>query len=238
MKAVVGLGNPGSEYEKTRHNAGFEVIDRLGTELGASFRRKTSFFGADYEYARVPFGRGEEIVLVKPLTYMNRSGEAVKAVLDWFKIELSDLVVVHDDVSLPLGKIRIQQKGGAGGNHGIESIIEHLWDKRDFDRVKVGVGPDPGGDARSRFVLSPVAEADRELYEQSLKLAREAVSCLLKRGAVFTANKYNGKNLAEPEPEPRKKREPKEPSGDSVTNAGACPEPDPDQDVTTGGNTA
>lgn len=238
MKAVVGLGNPGAEYERTRHNAGFEVIDRLGTELGASFRKKTSFFGADYEYARVPFGRGEEIVLVKPLTYMNRSGEAVKAVLDWFKLELSDLVVVHDDVSLPLGKIRIQQKGGAGGNHGIESIIEHLRDKRDFDRVKVGVGPDPGGDIRSRFVLSPVSETDRELYEKSLKLAGEAVSCLLKRGAVFTANKYNGKNLAEPEPEPRKKKESKMPGHEADKKPDVCSGSDSDSDVTTGGNTA
>ncbi|MBZ0186521.1 MAG: aminoacyl-tRNA hydrolase [Candidatus Obscuribacterales bacterium] len=217
MKLVVGLGNPGSEYENTRHNAGFRVIDYLSTELGASFSKKTSLFGADYEYARVAYPKkDDELILLKPLTFMNRSGQAVKAVLDWFKISPQDMVVVHDDVFLPLGRIRVQKGGGAGGNHGIESIFEHLKNDRQFSRVKVGVGPDPGGDVRHKYVLNPVPEADQKLYEEVLLLCKQAATCVLSRGPDFAANKFNGKNLAEPEvkparperkPEPRVKSE-------------------------------
>jgi|MDTD01.3.fsa_nt_gb PTH1 family peptidyl-tRNA hydrolase len=197
MKLVVGLGNPGSEYEETRHNAGFKVIDLLGTEFSAQFRKKNHVLrGASYDYAKIEISK-QEVLLLKPLTYMNLSGGAVKAALDWFKISEKELIVLHDDVSLPLGKIRIQQGAGAGGQHGVESIIENLKGSKAFTRIKVGVGPDPGGATRHKFVLAPVREEDRQLYEDVQKMAKDAVKFILKYGHARAANKYNGKDLRE-----------------------------------------
>lgn len=199
MKLVVGLGNPGTEYEETRHNAGFRVIDLLGTEFSAMFRKKSHVFrGASYDYAKIEISR-QEILLLKPLTYMNLSGSAVKAALDWFKIPANDLIVLHDDVSLPLGKIRIQHGAGAGGQHGVESIIENLKGSKAFTRIKIGVGPDPGGATRHKFVLAPVREEDKQLYSEVLSMAADAVKFILKHGHGRAANKFNGKDLRETE---------------------------------------
>ena len=199
MKLVVGLGNPGNEYEDTRHNAGFRVMDLLGAEYGADFRKKSSFFGASYDYAKVREGN-LEIILMKPLTYMNLSGSAVKGGLDWFKIKKNDLLLVHDDVSLPLGKIRVQRGGGAGGQHGVESVIEHLKGDKNFNRIKVGVGPDPGGHIRAQYVLQSVPEKDVELYKKVLELTANCIKFILKHGVERAANKYNGIDLANPKP--------------------------------------
>ncbi len=194
MKLIVGLGNPGAEYENTRHNAGFRVIDLVSTVVGAELKFSKNLWSvvckANY--------KGNEVVLAKPLTYMNESGRAVTATIRWFKIKLSDTLILHDDVSLPLGRIRLQKGGGAGGQHGVESIIDCLGGGQEFDRIKIGVGPDPGGDMRARFVLSPVLENDRKLYNDSLDLASQAVRSWLEHGSGITANKFNGVNLAEP----------------------------------------
>ncbi len=203
MKVVVGLGNPGAQYEKTRHNVGFCVMDLLGTELGGDWKLSKDFKAV---FSKTKF-KDEDIVLVKPITYMNLSGEAVGAVVRWFKVDLKNLIVVHDDVSLPLGKLRVQKGGGAGGQHGIESIIQ-LLGQNNFDRIKVGVGPDPGGELRAHFVLSAVKPEDAKLWDDSLDLAKKAVRTWLKEGADVTANRYNGKNLAEPEKEKIKKPKP------------------------------
>ena len=195
MKLVVGLGNPGSEYENTRHNAGFRAVDLLGTEFSAGFRSKSHVLrGTTYEYAKVEIAK-QEVILLKPMTYMNLSGTAVKAALDWFKIEVADLIVLHDDVSLPLGKIRIQNGAGAGGQHGVESIIENLRGNKAFNRIKIGVGPDPGGAIRHKFVLAPVAEEDRQLYLDVLTMTAQAVKFILRNGHGRAANKYNGMDL-------------------------------------------
>lgn len=203
MKVVVGLGNPGTQYEKTRHNVGFCVMDLLGTELGGDWKLSKDFKAV---FTKTKF-KDEDVVLVKPITYMNLSGEAVGAVVRWFKVDLKNLIVVHDDVSLPLGKLRVQKGGGAGGQHGIESIIQ-LLGQNNFDRIKVGVGPDPGGELRAHFVLSSVKPEDAKLWDDSLDLAKKAVRTWLKEGADVTANRYNGKNLAEPEKEKIKKPKP------------------------------
>ena len=204
MKLVVGLGNPGDEYENTRHNAGFQVINLLGIEYGADFRKKNHILrGASYDYGKVSKS-GLELILLKPLTYMNLSGVAVKAALDWFKINSKELLVIHDDVSLPLGRIRIQKGGGAGGQHGVESVIENLKGNKSFNRLKIGIGPDPGGHIRHKYVLAPVPEKDRDLYKKVLDLSAEAVKFLLKHGADRAANRYNGMNLAKKEKGPDK----------------------------------
>ncbi|MDZ4835952.1 MAG: aminoacyl-tRNA hydrolase [Candidatus Melainabacteria bacterium] len=203
MKVIVGLGNPGSQYAKTRHNVGFCVMDLLGTELGGDWKESRDFKA---HYSKTKF-KDDDIVVVKPLTYMNLSGQAVSAVVRWFKVDLKDVLVIHDDVSLPLGRIRVQNGGGAGGQHGIESIIECMGSK-DFSRIKVGVGPDPGGALRASFVLSAVRPEQSALWTESLDLAKKAAKTWLKEGAEVTANRFNGKNLAEPEKPKEKKPKP------------------------------
>lgn len=194
MKVVVGLGNPGLEYYFTRHNAGFRVLDQLGTNSGAHFSHKRALLS---DMARLRLA-SQDLLLVKPTTYMNCSGQAVLAIIQWYKIAVEELLVVHDDVSLPLGKLRFQKGGGAGGQHGIESIIERLSGARNFQRLKIGVGPDPGGAIRANYLLSPIPQQDRDLYERCLTMAVEAVQFYLANGLLDAMNKYNGCDLRAP----------------------------------------
>jgi len=193
MKLVAGLGNPGIQYEMTRHNVGFQVVDSLCTATGATLRYESKYKGY---FCKTKF-KNQDILLLKPDTYMNLSGEAVRAIANYLKVETTDILVVHDDVSLILGRVKLQQAGGAGGQHGVESIIECLG-KNTFDRLKVGVGPDPGGARRASFVLSKPAPEDAELYQKSLELASETAQSWIVNGPLDTANKYNGINLAQP----------------------------------------
>jgi len=188
MKVIVGLGNPGREYENTRHNAGFRLIDLLATAYGAELKSSKSM-QCDYVKVLKP----EEIVLVKPATYMNLSGQAVRAVLDWFKIKAGPgvLLVVHDDVALDLGRLRLQSARGAGGQHGVESIIEHLSGSKDFDRLKIGVGPDPGGAVRGNYLLSHFRLEEKAVFESVLEDSTKAVKVWLKSGVGEAANRFN-----------------------------------------------
>jgi PTH1 family peptidyl-tRNA hydrolase len=188
LKIIVGLGNPGLSYEGTRHNIGFKVVDLFSTKYGAAFKqdKHLSAETAKYKYD------SQDILLVKPLTYMNLSGQAVVAVKNWYKVELSDILIIHDDVSLPLGKIRLQKHGGAGGQHGVESIIEHFGDQRNFDRLKIGVGPDPGGERRKDYVLSAFLANEQELLLSSLSLADRATLVWLEKGIDVAMNQCNG----------------------------------------------
>ncbi len=193
MKVIVGLGNPGLEYYFTRHNAGFAAIDEIGRlsgGFGAQFANKKNLF---CDMAKVDLS-GTEVLLVKPFTYMNDSGKSVQAVLNWYKLEPEDLLVVHDDVSLPLGRIRVQEAGGAGGQHGVESIIQQFGGQKNFDRVKIGVGPDPGGDVRGKYVLQ--VEPNTDLWVRCIKYAAQACLGWLEKGAVEAANKFNGLDLS------------------------------------------
>ncbi len=195
MKVVAGLGNPGLEYYFTRHNAGFRVLEMIGAAAGAHFVNKRGLFS---DITKVSL-EGQDALLVKPMTYMNRSGQAVLAVLQWYKIPAEQLLVVHDDVALPLGKLRFQKAGGAGGQHGMESIIETFGGNKNFDRLKIGVGPDPGGDVRAEFLLKPVRPDERELFDKCLTLAAEGVSYWIRSGMLEAMNKYNGVDLRPPE---------------------------------------
>lgn len=218
-KLIVGLGNPGKEYAETRHNAGFQVADSLlepafpplfpgdsdwhqagaaikavlGTICGAQFKVVKEHRAA---IAVIP---AINLLIAKPLTYMNESGQAVQAILHYFKIALSDLLVVHDDVSLPLGRLRLQGGGGAGGQHGVESIIKYLGGDKSFDRLKVGVGPDPGGERRAQFVLSSVAQEDKELYRKVIGCAGFACASWLTLGLKESMNAFNGVILGLPQ---------------------------------------
>lgn len=190
MKLIAGLGNPGPEYYLTRHNSGFVVVEKIGTTHGAHFSLKKDLF---CELAKIRLF-GEDLILAKPLTYMNLSGRSMCAVLHWYKISRKDMLVIHDDVSLPLGKIRLQKDGGAGGQHGIESIIECLG-SNEFPRLKFGVGPDPGGSDRADYVLSRFPAADQPLLDRSVALAADAAITWLRSGISEAMNKFNGMRL-------------------------------------------
>jgi PTH1 family peptidyl-tRNA hydrolase len=191
MKLIVGLGNPGYEFELTRHNAGFQVLDDLSTVSGGEWKIAKNLQSAIIK------GRlaNHDVVLAKPTTYMNESGRAVVAILQWFKMTPEDLYVVHDDVSLDLGRLRLQAGGGAGGQHGVESIIANLGGNKNFARLKFGVGPDPGGAVRAAYVLKRIPEGDRALYEKCISTARDAILCLLEQGMPKAMNTFNGLNI-------------------------------------------
>jgi PTH1 family peptidyl-tRNA hydrolase len=194
LKAIIGLGNPESRYQGTRHNIGFAVVQGLGTESGAEFKDTKNLFAY---VAKVSLA-GSGLILAMPTTYMNQSGKSFVAVLNWYKLKSKDILVVHDDVSLPLGRIRLQKDGGAGGQHGVESIIESLGGSKSFDRLKVGVGPDPGGERRADYVLSKFPASEAELLSSSLQLANQAAKLWFEKGINFAANACNGIDLITP----------------------------------------
>src|SRR5699024_1925566 len=133
MKVIVGLGNPGFKYKKTRHNIGFEVIDELADRWNLSLKKNTW-----QGQSGIGCSGGEKVILLQPLTYMNHSGEAVRPLLDYYDISLEDLLVVYDDLDLPTGKVRLRMKGGTGGHNGMKSIVQHVGSK-DFKRIRLGI---------------------------------------------------------------------------------------------------
>ena len=170
MKLIVGLGNPGKEYEKTRHNSGFMAIDYLSDKLNVQVN--TSKWNALIGKTNI---NGQQVLLMKPLTYMNESGNAVIQAVNFYKIEAEDILVIHDDMDLPVGSLRIRKKGSAGGQKGMKSIISHLGTS-DFARIRVGVGHSDKGnhDLVPDWVLSPVSKADQPDFEKALKEAADA----------------------------------------------------------------
>ena len=177
MKLAVGLGNPGRNYRWTRHNVGFLLIERLAEQHGVDLTRR----GLRSTYGRGKIGR-EEVILAKPQTYMNLSGEAVLRLLQFFKIPPENLIVIHDDLDLPWGKIRIRLRGGHGGHKGVQSIIEVLGNGN-FVRLKVGIGrPDKVGPDPADYVLEPLAGKEREEFEEMIRKKVEAVEVLLWEG--------------------------------------------------------
>ncbi len=171
MKIIVGLGNPEKEYENTRHNVGFSLIDALAEkyDFPLSHNKKLSSWSG-----RGLINQTQEVVIAKPDTYMNNSGIAVAKILNWFKLTPSDLIVVHDEIALDLGKIRISHGRGAGGHHGIESIINSIGGGKDFARLRIGIGPDPGGDIRGDYVLGKFTNKEKKVLEKVLDLSVKA----------------------------------------------------------------
>ncbi len=185
MKVIVGLGNPGAEYATTRHNVGFMVIDRLVSDLDAAVKKKMF---------RALVGRGqigdEKVVLAKPQTYMNLSGEAVGALLNWYKLAATDLIVIYDDLDLPLGKLRIRPKGGPGGHKGIQSIIRVLGTEN-FPRIRIGIGRPSWSGFEADYVLGRFASEEAEEIKEALDLAAKAVHCIVLEGVDRAMNIYN-----------------------------------------------
>ncbi|MCA1685062.1 MAG: aminoacyl-tRNA hydrolase [Planctomycetia bacterium] len=185
MKLVVGLGNPGSKYEGTRHNIGFEVIDRLAAGgSGAAFGRKFDGLVAE---ASIEFQR---VLLLKPLTFMNMSGRSVGQALRFYKLEASDLLVVCDDLNLPLGKLRIRAGGSDGGQKGLKDVTAQLGTDA-YARLRVGIGERAEADAAD-FVLSRFRSAERPVMDDALILASQAVAVWVAQGTAAAMNRFNG----------------------------------------------
>ena len=186
MKLVVGLGNPGREYETTRHNLGFMLIDRLFEQAGArKFRQEA---GAKVCLAAVV---GQQVMLAKPQTFMNLSGDAVRPLLDRYgEADPANLIVASDDVALPFGMIRVRARGSAGGQKGLKSIIDRLG-TQEFSRVRLGAAPDhPVGDL-TRFVLSPIPKRDAAKLEEMIERAADAVVVILADGVQRAMSLFN-----------------------------------------------
>lgn len=188
MHIIVGLGNPTREYENTRHNIGFDVIDRIADAYSISVLEKK-------HKALIGKGviQGEKVILAKPQTYMNLSGESVRQLIDYYKVdEESELIVIYDDISLDVGQLRIRKKGSAGGHNGIKNIIAHLGHDV-FPRIKMGVGEKPKGYDLADYVLGHFTKEERKIMDESAATAVKAVELML-RGEIDEAmNLYNKK---------------------------------------------
>lgn len=182
---VAGLGNPGNRYAETRHNAGFQVVDALCRQFSIPM---------DKEKYDAQFGRGRigdrDVFLVRPQSYMNRSGSPVQKLSRFFGIEVPDILVVYDDIDLPFGKIRIREQGGHGGHNGIRSLIEQLG-TRDFPRVRIGIGRPEGEKDVADHVLSGFSSAEKEIWLRVVERARDAVSCMAEEGIAAAMQRFH-----------------------------------------------
>ena len=188
MYIIVGLGNPDKQYEGTRHNVGFDVIDAIADKynIDVTERKHRAFCGKGLV-------AGQRVILVKPQTYMNLSGESVRSVLDFYKVdEESELIVIFDDVSLGVGQLRIRKKGSAGGHNGIKNIIQHLGHNV-FQRIKVGVGEKPKEYDLADYVLGHFSKEDKEMMKDGYKRAVEAVEMLVMGDIDGAMNEFNKK---------------------------------------------
>lgn len=187
MYIIVGLGNPGREYDNTRHNVGFRVLEKLADKENISLLEKRH---------KAVIGKGivagQKCILAKPQTYMNVSGESVRELVDYYKAdEKSQLIVISDDVSLEVGQMRIRRKGSAGGHNGLKSIIAHLGHDT-FIRVKMGVGEKPQGWDLADYVLGRFPPKEREIMEDMAETAADALRVIIAEGADAAMNRFNG----------------------------------------------
>lgn len=186
MKIIAGLGNPGTKYENTRHNAGFMTMDKIANELHESWDHEK--FSAKFIKTKY---KGEDVILLKPLTYMNESGFAIRQCLDFYKAGPEDLLVIYDDVDLPVGKIRLRQKGSAGGHNGIKSIISCIF-TQEFDRIRVGVGKDPKI-PMINWVLGKFRPEEQKDLCEALERAAAAAIYSIDHSFSDTMNQFNKK---------------------------------------------
>ena len=203
MYIIAGLGNPGEKYDNTRHNAGFLTIDALAERYGIDVREKA-------HNALIGRGviEGKKVILAKPQTYMNLSGECIRALVEYYKVEQEELIIIFDDISLEPGQLRIRKKGSAGGHNGIKSIIAHLG-TQEFTRIKVGVGEKPPRMDLADYVLGRFAKEEQDTMREAFETAAKAAVTIMTEGADAAMNQYNGS----------KKKEKAEAGGES---AGVC----------------
>ena len=189
LRLVVGLGNPGEAYSKTRHNAGFMVADKISDTFSIAFEKRK--FDAKFGIGSV---NGVKIVLAKPMAYMNRSGSQVQNIARYFRILCEDMLVVHDDIDLAFGRLKIKEKGGDGGHKGVRSIID-AFGGGDFTRLRIGVGrPEVGGNAAD-YVLGKFTIEEKNVLNQIIDAGRDAVVTVLCKGTKEGMNRFNNKRI-------------------------------------------
>jgi peptidyl-tRNA hydrolase, PTH1 family len=194
---IVGLGNPEAKYDRTRHNIGFEAVDLLARIWQFSWQENRRFQGQIAE-GIAPGGR--KMRLLKPLTYMNRSGQAVRAVIDWYKLDPESVLVIYDDMDLPVGRLRLRLLGSAGGHNGMKSIISHLG-SQNFPRLRIGIGKTDGKSETVSFVLGKFSPDESSIVADVLDLTVKAVEVGLKEGIAKSMSLYNNRNVAPAQPD-------------------------------------
>ena len=187
MQVIVGLGNPEVQYKGTRHNVGFETIDKMSFDynIPVNKNKHRGIIGT----GKI---KGKSVALVKPLTYMNRSGDCIRAILDFYKLTPADIIVIVDDVNLPLGEIRVRERGSAGGQNGLKDIIYKL-NTEEFVRVRVGINPKPEGWDMAAYVLSKFKKEEHEAMIDGVTKAGDAVVKIVEEGAAAAMNQFNKK---------------------------------------------
>ncbi|MEM9008719.1 MAG: aminoacyl-tRNA hydrolase [Cyanobacteria bacterium P01_F01_bin.86] len=193
IRLVVGLGNPGEQYARTRHNVGFDVVDVLSHRWHISLSENRKFKGF---YGDGVVQAGRKVALLKPQTFMNRSGQSVRAVLDWYKFEPASVLIVYDDMDLPLGRLRIRPSGSAGGHNGMKSVIAHLG-TQDFPRLRIGIGSTNKEGNRDQAVVSHVlgkfAPDEKSLINTALDWSADAIAAALLHGTEKAMSRFNGR---------------------------------------------
>ena len=192
MFLVAGLGNPGKKYENTRHNIGFTAVDKISANFEFALFILEKTFNSEISKGIIA---GEKIILAKPQTFMNLSGRSISKISKFYKINYQDVIIIHDDIDLPLGKIKIVENRGAGGHKGVESIIKEIGTKK-FIRFRIGIKPNEKLKIKSvkqleKFVLKSFIKEEKKIVEQAIKKISEAVEFLLKNGLEKTQNRYN-----------------------------------------------
>lgn len=185
MKLIAGLGNIGQKYTFTRHNAGFMLIDSIAINAGISLKENSRLKCYMAKFSN----NNDDYILVKPTTFMNLSGEAVRAVADYYKIDVKDILIVFDDLSLELGKIRFRSNGSDGGHNGIKSVIQHLGTSN-IARLKIGIGPQPNIPSEV-YVLQNFSKDELDKLKETLSIAKEGIVCYFTKGIQEAQNKYN-----------------------------------------------
>lgn len=192
IKLIVGLGNPGSEYRGTRHNAGADFIDELARQCSTTLQAESKFFGLA---GRVTYA-GHDLRLLIPTTFMNRSGKAVAAIASFFKISADEILIAHDELDIPAGTARFKQGGGHGGHNGLRDIIPALGNQKDFHRLRIGIGHPGHASKVSGYVLSAPSQVDRQRIAQSIDEAVDALPLLLTGDATKAMTKLHSFSAA------------------------------------------
>ena len=185
MYLIIGLGNPESDYANTRHNMGFNVINKLAKQYNIEVNKKK--FNSEYQTAII---EGEKIVLVKPQTYMNNSGEAVIEFINFYKIELDKVIIIYDDIDIEPGKIRIRKSGSPGSHNGMKSIFQYINNEK-FPRIRVGIGKPQEHTDMIHHVIGPISEEEKNKLDQGTEKAKDALIELIKNGIDSAMNKFN-----------------------------------------------
>lgn len=185
MKLIVGLGNPGQKYYHTRHNIGFQIMDELSSKYEISFSHHDSV--SEWGRGRI---EGKDVIFLKPQTYMNLSGKAVLHFISYYRLSRDDLLVIYDDMDLPLGRLRIRLKGSSGGHRGMESIIQHLGSSQ-FSRLRIGIGKPDISPQGGEYVLRDFSKTDKVIVSQAIERSVECVKVIMAEGIISAMNRFN-----------------------------------------------